>query len=359
MVRRAAFQINGIEVAPGKTASVDLPVSVLPDHTPVNLRVIVVHGRTEGPTAFVSAAIHGDEVNGVEVARRLLGQKALRGLKGTLLVVPIVNTFGFLNRSRYLPDRRDLNRSFPGSEGGSLAARLAHLFLHDVVLRCDFGIDLHSAAVNRTNLPQTRVSPDDTGLMELARVFGAPVIIPSTERSGSLRAEARKRGVETLLYEAGEGLRVDDASVKIGVAGILKVLRHRGMLGVRGQTKAPAKTPAKPPTRSPRAPLLARRSLWERAPIGGILTTYRKDGDIVSEGDLLARVANPFGGEEAELRAGVDGLVIGHAVMPVVNEGDAVFHIAQIERPVTENVVLDEIAQHLSRDPLFDEDEII
>ncbi len=118
MVRRAAFQINGIEVAPGQTASVDLPVSVLPDHTPVNLRVIVVHGRTEGPTAFVSAAIHGDEVNGVEVARRLLGQKALRGLKGTLLVVPIVNTFGFLNRSRYLPDRRDLNRSFTGSEGG-------------------------------------------------------------------------------------------------------------------------------------------------------------------------------------------------------------------------------------------------
>jgi len=346
MVRREDFVIGDVTVAPGKVATVDLPVSVLPDHTPVNLRVIVLHGRTPGPTAFVSAAIHGDEVIGVEIARRLIGQKALRGLKGTLLVVPIVNTFGFLNRSRYLPDRRDLNRSFPGSEGGSLAARLAYLFLHEVVLRCDFGIDLHSAAVARTNLPQIRVSPDDTQLMELARVFGAPVIIPSTERSGSLRAEARERGVKTILYEAGEGLRIDDHSAKIGVAGILKVLRHSGMLGGRGP-------------KGGRVPLLARRSLWVRAPQGGLLTCYRGDGDIVAKGDILARVAGPFGESEDDIRSPIDGLVVGHAVMPVVNEGDAVFHLAEIERPVTENVVLEEIAQHLSRDPLFDEDEII
>lgn len=346
MARRNNFLIGDVSVAPGRVVSVDLPVSVLPDHTPVNVRVIVIHGKNDGPTAFVSAAIHGDEVIGVEIARRLIGQKALRGLRGTLLVVPIVNTFGFLNRSRYLPDRRDLNRSFPGSEGGSLAARLAHLFLNEVVLRCDFGIDLHSAAVNRTNLPQMRVSPDDTGLMNLARVFGAPVIIPSPERAGSLRGEARERGVETILYEAGEGLRIDENSVRIGVAGILKVLRYREMLGGRG----PKVT---------RAPLLARRSLWVRAPIGGILTSYRGDGDIVAGGDLLARVANPFGGEESDLVSPVDGLVVGRAVMPIVNEGDAVFHLAEIERPVTEGVVLDDIAQHLSRDPLFDEDEII
>ncbi|WP_040609713.1 succinylglutamate desuccinylase/aspartoacylase family protein [Pseudooceanicola batsensis] len=346
MTARESFRIGDQHVAPGRVASVDLPVSVLPDHTPVSLRVTVIHGRRDGPCAFVSAAVHGDEVNGVEVARRLLGQKALRSLRGTLLVVPIVNTFGFLNRSRYLPDRRDLNRSFPGSEGGSLAARLAHLFLNEVVLRCDFGIDLHSAATNRTNLPQVRVSPDDTRLMELARVFGAPVIMPSTERAGSLRAEARERGVETLLYEAGEGLRVDEHSVRIGVAGILKVLRHRGMLSGRGPV------PGRPP-------LLARRSLWVRAPGGGLLSSYREDGQRVAEGDLLARVANPFGGEEVEVRAPVEGIVIGRAVMPVVNEGDAVFHLAEIERPVNEGVVLEEITKHLSRDPLFDEDEII
>lgn len=346
MTRRDAFSIGGSEVAPGRRATVDLPVSVLPDHTPVSLRVHVIHGRRDGPVSFVSAAVHGDEVIGVEIARRLLGQKALGALRGTLLVVPIVNTFGFLNRSRYLPDRRDLNRSFPGNEGGSLAARLAHLFLNEVVLRCDFGIDLHSAAINRTNLPQLRVTPDDTRLMELARVFGAPVIIPSTERSGSLRAEARERGVETILYEAGEGLRVDEPSVKIGVAGILKVLRHRGMLGGKGP-------------RTTRVPLLARRSLWVRAPGGGLLTSFCADGDIVKKGGLLARVANPFGGAEVEVRSPVDGLVVGRAVMPVVNEGDAVFHLAEIERPVTENLVLEEIALHLSRDPLFDEDEII
>jgi len=345
MSTRDAFIIGETTVAAGRRETVDLPVSVLPDHTPVSLRVHVIHGRRPGPVCFVSAAVHGDEVIGVEIARRLLGQKSLSGLRGTLLVVPIVNTFGFLNRSRYLPDRRDLNRSFPGSEGGSLGARLAHLFLHEVVLRCDFGIDLHSAAINRTNLPQVRVTPEDTRLMELARVFGAPVIIPSSERGGSLRAEARGRGVETILYEAGEGLRVDETAVRIGVAGILRVLRHRGMLAGR--------------TPKVRAPLLARRSLWVRAPGGGLLTSFHEDGAQVMRGDLLARVANPFGGEEAELRAPIDGIVVGRAVMPVVNEGDAVFHIAEIEKALPDGLALEEIAKHLSRDPLFDEDEII
>lgn len=347
MPARQAFVIGDTSVAPGERKTIDLPVSVLPDHTPVSLRVHVVHGKREGPVSFVSAAVHGDEVIGVEIARRLLGQKGLTGLRGTLLVVPIVNTFGFLNRSRYLPDRRDLNRSFPGNEGGSLASRLADLFLTEVVLRCDFGIDLHSAAVNRTNLPQVRVTPEDLGLMELARVFGAPVIVPSTERSGSLRAEARERGVETILYEAGEGLRVDETAVRIGVAGILRVLRHRGMLGGKG--------PAAPKV----APMLARRSQWVRAPGGGLLISYRRDGELVEKDALLAKVANPFGGGEEEVRAPIRGLVVGQAVLPVVNEGDAVFHLAEIEQTVPQGVALEDIARHLSRDPLFDEDEII
>ncbi|MGI3168767.1 succinylglutamate desuccinylase/aspartoacylase family protein [Pseudooceanicola sp. C21-150M6] len=347
MTARRFFEIGNARIAPGQRQTVDLPVSVLPDHTPVSLRVHVIHGRRDGPVSFVSAAVHGDEVIGVEITRRLLSQKSLSGLRGTLLVVPIVNTFGFLNRSRYLPDRRDLNRSFPGNDGGSLASRLAHLFLNEVVLRCQFGIDLHSAAVNRTNLPQLRVTPEDVGLMELARVFGAPVIIPSAERSGSLRAESRDRGVSTILYEAGEGLRVDETAVRIGVAGILRVLHHQGMMSGRG--------PAQPRVGS----MLARRSQWVRTPGGGLLTTYRRDGEMVEKGDLLARVANPFGGAEEEVRAPLRGLIVGQAVMPVVNEGDAIFHLAEIESPVPEGVALEEIARHLSRDPLFDEDEII
>jgi len=159
MTQRAAFAIGDEIVPAGMRRIVHLPVSVLSDHTPVNLSVEVIHGRRDGPVVFVSAAVHGDEVIGVEIVRRLLRAPALRGMRGTLLVVPIVNTYGFLSHSRYLPDRRDLNRSFPGSRGGSLASRLAHLFLTEVVSRASLGIDLHSAAIHRTNLPQIRVSP--------------------------------------------------------------------------------------------------------------------------------------------------------------------------------------------------------
>ena len=143
MAPRAPFQIAGHSVAPGSSLAVDLPVSILPDHTPVHLSLEIFHGKRPGPTMFVSAAVHGDEVIGVEILRRLLRAPQLSALRGTLIVVPVVNSFGFLNRSRYLPDRRDLNRCFPGSPTGSLGARLAHIFLQEVVLRCDFGIDLH------------------------------------------------------------------------------------------------------------------------------------------------------------------------------------------------------------------------
>ncbi|MEE4189720.1 MAG: succinylglutamate desuccinylase/aspartoacylase family protein, partial [Roseobacter sp.] len=150
---RAPFEIAGQSIAAGSVATVHMPVSIMPDHTPVSLSVQVHHGKRAGPTIFVSAAVHGDEVIGVEIVRRLLRAPQLAHLRGTLLVVPVVNAFGFLNRSRYLPDRRDLNRCFPGHPSGSLGSRLAHIFLNEVVLRCDTGIDLHSAAIHRTNLP--------------------------------------------------------------------------------------------------------------------------------------------------------------------------------------------------------------
>ena len=160
---RAPFDIAGAQIAAGEVRTVEIPVSTLPDHTPVNLSVQVRHGRRAGPVMFVSAAVHGDEVIGVEIVRRLLRAPQLAGLRGTLLVVPVVNSFGFLNRSRYLPDRRDLNRCFPGHRSGSLGSRLAYIFLNEVVLRCQFGIDLHSAAIHRTNLPQLRAKAPPAG----------------------------------------------------------------------------------------------------------------------------------------------------------------------------------------------------
>ncbi|MEL6467021.1 MAG: succinylglutamate desuccinylase/aspartoacylase family protein [Pseudomonadota bacterium] len=343
---RAAFELDGTRITPGTRASVALPVSDLPDHTPVSLRVEVLHGKRPGPTMFVSAAVHGDEVIGVEIARRLLRTPQLEKLRGTLLVVPIVNAFGFLARSRYLPDRRDLNRCFPGSTGGSLGSRLAHIFLNDVVLRCEFGIDLHSAAVHRTNLPQIRITPGDQTTATMAKSFGAPVILKSVLRDGSLRGEAAARGTPVLLYEAGEGLRFDEFAVRAGVAGILRVMRDQGMLAAKGIARA----------RKPS--LICITSTWLRAPSGGLLRTFRAEGDVVEAGDVLAAISDPAGAIDTELVAPSSGILIGRAILPVVNEGDAVFHLAEISPTADENTV-DAMTAQLEADPLFDEDEII
>ena len=343
---REPFTIAGVDVAPGTRASVTLPVSTLPDHTPIGLSTEVIHGKRPGPTMFVSAAVHGDEVIGVEIVRRLLRTPQLAHLRGTLLVVPVVNSFGFLARSRYLPDRRDLNRCFPGTSSGSLGSRLAYIFLREVVLRCDFGIDLHSAAEHRTNLPQIRVTPRDSTTARMAHAFGAPVILTSPLRDGSLRGEAAARGTPVLLYEAGEGLRFDEFGVRVGVAGILRVMRDEGMLAAKGIAKA--RTPS----------LICRASSWLRAPSGGLLRTFRAEGEIVEEGDLLAAVSDPAGDRETELLAPGPGILIGRAVLPVVNEGDAVFHLAELSPTANEDTV-DALTAQLEADPLFDEDEII
>lgn len=343
---RKPFEIAGHVVAPGDSVEIDLPVSILPDHTPVHLSVEVFHGKRPGPTMFVSAAVHGDEVIGVEIVRRLLRAPQLKSLRGTLLVVPVVNSFGFLNRSRYLPDRRDLNRCFPGSPSGSLGSRLAFIFMQEVVLRCDFGIDLHSAAIHRTNLPQVRVSPSDKLTNRMAMDFGAPVVLTSPLRDGSLRAVAAKLGTPILLYEAGEGLRFDEMAVRAGLAGILRVMRGQDMLPAKGISTARV------------SPYVCTSSIWLRAPAGGLLRTFRAEGETVAEGDLLASVSDPFGNVETDLRAPEAGILIGRAILPVVNEGDAIFHLARLESKVA-NTTVGHLTTQLETDPLFDEDEII
>jgi predicted deacylase len=347
MPARAAFEIGGHSVPAGTRQTIDLPVSVLSDHTPVSMSVHVIHGKANGPTVFVSAGIHGDEVIGVEIVRRLLRTPNLKSLRGTLIVIPIVNAFGFINHSRYLPDRRDLNRMFPGSLEGSLASRLAYLFLNEIVARSDLGIDLHSAAIHRTNLPQIRISPDNAYTAELAEVFGAPVILESPLREGSLRGAAKAIGKDILLYEAGEGLRFDEMSVRAGVAGIMRVLQHVGLLPAKGIAKAKA------------APQHCTSSKWLRAPAGGLLRTFRAEGDVVARGDIMAVVADPFGEHEKAISAPFNGIVVGRAVLPVVNEGDAVFHLARVKSMSVAEGAVGDLNDQLSDDPLFDEDEII
>lgn len=347
MPGRSNFEINGVSIAPGERRTVDIPVSVLSDHTPVSMSVHVVHGKRPGPTMFVSAAIHGDEIIGVEIVRRLLRASQLDRIRGTLLAIPVVNSFGFLNRSRYLPDRRDLNRSFPGSASGSLAARLAYLFMTQIVEKSDIGIDLHSAAVHRINLPQIRVSPSKPETLALAKAFGAPLILTSKVRDGTLRFCAREKGIDILLFESAEGLRFDEFSVRTGVAGILRVMRDLQMIAAKSVPKLKA------------ASMHSSSSYWIRSPAGGLLRSFKTIGEQVAENDLLGIISDPFGETEMEVHANDGGLMIGRTNLPIVNEGDGIFHVARISQDTDAELRIDKLVAGLDEDPLFDEDEII
>ncbi len=340
---RAAFEFGGQQLQPGERRTIELPMSVLSNHVPVTLPVHVVHGRRSGPTLFLSAAIHGDEITGVEVVRRVLKVAALKRMAGTLLAVPIVNAFGFIGHSRYLPDRRDLNRVFPGSSQGSLASQLAHLFMTEVVRRSQYGIDLHSAAIHRSNLPQIRADLSDPATLELARIFAAPVVVHANLRDGSLRQAAREAGVVVLLYEAGEALRFHEIAIRTGVRGVLRVMSHLGML-----RRSPLKDIALPPR--------ALSSYWVRAPIGGILQGRLRLGTAIADAERLGVITDPFGEVVEPIHARRGGLVIGMSKLPIVNRGDALYHIAQLARGGDYSVSVSELEQELESDPVLDGD---
>ncbi len=326
--KASAFEINGVRVAPGSRETIDVPLPQLYTHTPLNMPVHVVRGRRDGPRLFVSAAIHGDELNGIEIIRRLLRRSALARLRGTLVAIPMVNVYGVIQHSRYLPDRRDLNRSFPGSERGSLAARVADVFMSEIVAKCTHGIDLHTGAVHRANLPQIRANLDDPETARLARLFAVPVLLNSQLRDGSLREAAAACGIPMLLYEAGEGLRFDELSIRAGVQGIVNVMRGLGMLPPVRRKQPPAE------------PFIANSSSWVRAPESGILRTAVALGARVKSGDRLAAIADPFGEAEQVLESPGSGIVIGRTNLPLVHQGEAVFHIARFDavRKVAEHV---------------------
>jgi uncharacterized protein len=352
-VSRQPFKIGTISVEPGKRGLVDLPVSKLSNYTPVTLPVHVLHGTEPGPTMFVSAAIHGDELNGVEIIRRVLRFLKPGNIRGTLLCVPIVNAYGFIGRSRYLPDRRDLNRSFPGSATGSLAARLAHLLLTEVVQRCELGVDLHTAAVHRVNLPQIRSDfAKRPRCRELSEAFGAQVVLESPERSGSLRKAARDAGVDVLVYEGGEGLRFDEFAITAGVDGIANVMLKAQMIERADDVSAPLQRPQW------RLPFFANSSKWVRAPEGGILRTTKRIGDAVGEGETIGFVANPYEDEDVVVSSPRRGIIIGRTTLPIVNLGDALFHIAWSDEIGGTRAAMTRDREAAS-EPVLDEDEII
>ncbi len=319
--------INGEIIKPGTRCVVDLDLPGFYTHTPIPMPVHIIRGREDGPRVFVSAAIHGDELNGVEIIRRLLKRPGLKRLRGTLFAIPVVNVYGVIHHSRYLPDGRDLNRTFPGSERGSLAARLANQFMCEIVAQCTHGIDLHTGANYRSNLPQIRAKLEDKETEALARAFGVPVLLNSDLRDGSLRQAAAECGVRMLLYEAGESLRFDEVSIRAGVNGIMNVLRALGMV----KSKAKKAGKAKKKRRASTEPFIARSSTWVRAPQSGVLCSPTRLGARVKKNDILGLVADPFGEQETEVTAHAEGLIIGRTNIPLVNEGEALFHIARFE----------------------------
>lgn len=348
------FVIHDRTIAPGTAEILSIPVSQQVTGLQSALALKVLHGARRGPCVFVSAAIHGDEIIGTAVIQRVLDHLMPDGMAGTLILAPAVNIYGFAAHDRYLPDRRDLNRNFPGSEHGSLASQLALCFMTHVIGRCALGIDMHSAAVHRYNLPQIRIAAESPYLTELAMAFGAPIIVESPLRPGSMRAIAAERGVPMLLLEAGEALRFDRYAIDVGVAGVLRVLAHIGMIDAPDGLE------------QVEVPVRANRSRWVRAPRGGVSRRIRKSGDIVRAGTLLAVVGGLFGEDGAEIVSPIDGVVIGHATLPVVNQGDALFHIAEVEtldhvgdraHSIVEAMAIS--APPFPATPLLDEDEVI
>lgn len=323
-----ALEIAGLTIKPGESIKIDLPVVRLYTDSEVTMPVYVKRSRKDGPTVFVSAAVHGDELNGIEIIRRLIQSKSLKLSCGTLIFVPMVNVYGVLNQSRYMPDRRDLNRVFPGSAKGSLAGRLAHIFLNEIVSKCDYGIDLHTGAIHRTNLPQIRANLDDEETRMLAEEFGVPVMLNSNLRDGSLREAAVEYGVKILLYEAGEALRFDELSIRAGVKGIENVLIALGMLRKKRARKRRFE------------PFVAYNSAWVRSAASGLVRDHVQIGDQVMKGQVMATVGDTFGELLTEVKASKEGVVIGKQNIPLVQEGDAMFHIAYFKDTdeVTENI---------------------
>lgn len=321
--KRENFSIADIEVAPGERQSFKIPLGRLYDSTELGVPGQVIHGKKEGPVLFISACIHGDEINGLEVIRRVLKNKRLAELRGTLIAIPIVNIFGFNNKSRYLPDRRDLNRLFPGQSKGSLGSRLAKLFMDEVVLRSTHGIDIHTGAINRTNLPQIRANLSDSVVKKMARAFNAHVVLDANERDGSLRQAALEAGIPILLFETGEALRFDEPGIRLGVNGILGVMESIGMLPKQKKVMTHKVRRSKL--------IVAQKSYWVRSPQGGVLTLKAPLGKRIHKDEILGHISDPLGLKRITLRAKMDGVIIGKVQVPLVVKGDALVHVATFD----------------------------
>lgn len=314
------FVISKNIVQPGTLQRIEIPIARLPTQVMVDLPVVVFHGVKPGPRLWLSGAIHGDEVNGVRIIQEIIEGINPQELHGTLVAIPIVNVFGFLNQSRYFPDRRDLNRCFPGSLKGSLASRLAHQFMTEIISQCTHGIDFHTGSHGRTNMPQIRIDFSHKAAMEMAKSFRAPVVLHSEFKKGSLRWAMAQTEKPYILFEAGEANRFDEISIQSGVEGTFRVMKHLKML--KNYT----------PTTKSHPSILSEDSRWHRASKSGILHLYKKVGERVKYGEKVAEISNIYGNKKVYIKSHTEGIIIGLNLNSIVHQGDAVAHIATTRR---------------------------
>ncbi len=324
------FAIAGKRVRPGDWADVQLKISETYTGAPVTLPARVFHTAEPGPSVFLIAAVHGDEINGVGIIREIYFEP-LRILRGTLICVPVANIFGFESHTRYLPDRRDLNRSFPGSRRGSLALRLADVIFREIASRCQYGIDLHTAAVRRTNFPHIRADLGDEETARIAFAFGCELVLNGQGPEGSIRKAAGAAGCAVINFESGEAFKFEPGPIRLGVRGVKNVLKELGMLD--GDLVKPAYQSS------------VERTTWVRSPTGGILRFHVRPGEVVDNGALIASCDRLYSNDTTAITAPAGGVIVGMTTLPAVKPGEPVCHLAVPTRP------LDEIRAEIAATP--------
>lgn len=308
--------INDEKISRGETRRLVVNIARLPSHSSIDVSITVSRSKKDGPVLLLSGGLHGDEINGTEIVRRIIDQEYHIPAVGTIICIPIINIYGFIHFSRYVPDGKDVNRSFPGNKNGSLASRVAHFLTKEILPQIDYGIDFHTGGADRTNYPQVRAMMNDPENEELARVFNAPFSLDSKYRPNSLRQTAGKMGKKIIVYEGGEAARFDEYAIQEGVKGTLRVLNHFGMTDIAPKAKEETK--------------MIKGSSWVRAKASGLLQTDVKSGQEVKKNEVVGYITDPFGDFRVKLKSPATGYIIGLNNNPILHQGDAVMHIGVV-----------------------------
>ena len=304
-------------ILPGKCKTINMQIGKLHTMTDLHIPIIVERSKKEGPVVLLTAGLHGDEINGTEIVRELIVKKINKPKRGTIICIPVINIFGFVNQTREFPDGRDLNRIFPGSKTGSLASQFAYYIIKEILPHIDYAIDFHAGGAQRFNAPQIRIVTDNAELKTLSDVFGAPFTLYSNNISGSFRSSCDKMNVKMLLFEGGKSVDINKAITREAVEGTKRVLTHFGMLKKKHEISKPHQT------------IYIEKSDWIRANFSGMFHGLKQIGSYVTKGELLATISDPFGKVSHKLKAPHAGYLINVNDAPIVYQGDAVFHISK------------------------------